>query len=274
MRTKQAITQTLLIVFGIVIVVVSLFPLVWMMLGSLKTDTEVFAIPFHFFPEAPNLANYAKLLENFDFIRSILITFAGAALFTLGTLTVCSLAAYAFARIDFPGKKALWTYFIMTMFIPSIALLIPAYIIIVRLNMLNTLWALILPAMASAPTIFFIRQFYLNIPISLEEAAALDGCSRFKTFLHVFVPMSYPVFVIMGIGAFLGYWNAYVWPVLTISNPALYPVMQQLAFYRSDHIKQYGVILAGSTLSAVPTIVLFLIFQEHIIKGIKIAGLK
>jgi multiple sugar transport system permease protein len=179
-----------------------------------------------------------------------------------------------FARLEFRFKRILWVYVIMTMFIPGMAILLTSFIVVNKLGMLDTLAVLVLPGVASAGSMFFIRQFYLNIPLALEEAALIDGAGRFRIFTSIFVPMSFPVFVIVGIGAYLGYWNSFVWPTMTITNPNLYQIMQYLYNFRSERSTEMGMLMAGSALAAAPTLVLFLIFQKYIISGIKISGLK
>jgi multiple sugar transport system permease protein len=119
-----------------------------------------------------------------------------------------------------------------------------------------------------------MRQFYLNIPAELEEAALIDGASRFKIYWHIFVPLSLPVFVLVGISSFLGYWNSLIWPIMTISDENLYQIMQLLAFFRSNESNQWAMIMAGSTIAALPTIIIFLIFQKHLVEGMKLSGLK
>lgn len=184
------------------------------------------------------------------------------------------MSAFVFARLDFPFKSALWIYVISTMFIPAMAILIPSFIVVTKLQMLDTLAVLIVPGIASAGSMFFIRQFYLNIPLALEEAAMIDGSTRFGTYRFIFLPMSFPPFVIVGIGAFLAYWNAYLWPIMTITNPKLYQVMQFLGNFRSERGSELGLLMAGSTLVAIPIIIIFLIFQRYLIQGIKISGMK
>jgi multiple sugar transport system permease protein len=184
------------------------------------------------------------------------------------------MAAYVFARLDFPFKNTLFVYVIITMFIPGMAILIPSYIVVAKLHMLNTLAVLIVPGIASAVNMFLMRQFYLNIPAELEEAALIDGASRFKIYWHIFVPLSLPVFVLVGISSFLGYWNSLIWPIMTISDENLYQIMQLLAFFRSNESNQWAMIMAGSTIAALPTIIIFLIFQKHLVEGMKLSGLK
>ncbi|SED96596.1 carbohydrate ABC transporter permease [Ruania alba] len=258
------------------IILAALFPLAWMAISGFKARNEVVTSPFQFFPDVWMPENYAQILADPGFTRALAVSFAGAVAFSTLTLAVNSMAAYVFARLDFAFKNVLWPAVLMTMFIPQMAILITSYIVVTRMGMLNTFWVLLVPGAASAVHVFFIRQFYLGIPTSLEEAALIDGAGRWKIFTHIFLPMSKPVFVVVGITSFLVFWNAYVWPILTITEPdsPLTQIQQYLATFRSERRVEYGLLLAGSTLAATPVIVLFLIFQRYIISGIRISGIK
>lgn len=262
------------VILGGLFVIASLFPLAWMVIAGFKSKTEVVETPFQFFPEVWLWQNYAQILADPTFLRTLAWTFFGAVLFTVGSLAVNSLAAYAFARLDFRFKKTIWAIVITTMFIPGMTILLTSFIVVTRLSMLDTLAVLVIPGLASAGMVFFIRQFYLNIPKSLEEAAMLDGCGRFGIFVRIFLPLSKPPFVVMGITAFLAYWNSYVWPILTITSPERFVLQQYLATFRSERSTELGLLMAGSVLAAAPVIILFLVFQRQIIGNIKMAGLK
>ncbi|MFK3677598.1 carbohydrate ABC transporter permease [Microbacterium sp. NPDC090218] len=262
------------VILGALFVLASLFPLAWMVIAGFKSKTEVVETPFQFFPEVWLWQNYTQILADPTFLRTLVWTFFGAVLFTVGSLAVNSLAAYAFARLDFRFKKTIWAIVITTMFIPGMTILLTSFIVVTRLSMLDTLAVLVIPGLASAGMVFFIRQFYLNIPKSLEEAAMLDGCGRFGIFTRIFLPLSKPPFVVMGITAFLAYWNSYVWPILTITSPDKFVLQQYLATFRSERSTELGLLMAGSVLAAAPVIILFLIFQRQIIGNIKMAGLK
>jgi len=274
MRRRNAWRRTLLAAVGGGVALVALFPLLWVVIAGFKGKTEVLATPFRFFPRKWLVENYTDILGDPIFRKAMLVTFGGAILFAALSLLVNAGAAYVFARLDFRFKRILWVYVIMTMFIPSMSILLTSFIVVNRMGMLDTLAVLVLPGVASAGSMFFIRQFYLNIPLALEEAALIDGAGRFRIFTSVFVPMSFPVFVIVGIGAYLGYWNSFVWPTMTITNPNLFQIMQYLYNFRSERSTEMGMLMAGSALAAAPTLVLFLIFQRYIISGIKISGLK
>nr|MBS1900472.1 carbohydrate ABC transporter permease [Actinomycetota bacterium] len=260
---------------GLLFLVAALFPLAWMVIAGFKAKTEVLSTPFQFFPEVWHWDNYTKILGDATFLRTLGWTFLGAILFTVLSLTVNSLAAYAFARLQFRFQRTLWVAVITTMFIPGMTILLTSFIVVTKLAMLDTLAVLVIPGAASAASVFFIRQFYLNIPASLEEAAMLDGCGRFGIFVRIFLPLSKPPFVVMGITAFLAYWNSYVWPIMTITSPEKFVLQQYLAEFRTGRgSSELGLLMAGSVLAAAPVVILFLIFQRQIIGNIKMAGLK
>ncbi|WP_169082487.1 carbohydrate ABC transporter permease [Paenibacillus sp. PL91] len=274
MKLQEQTLKTIMYVIGILIAIVALFPLVWMVIAGFKAKTEVLSSPFRFFPEKWLFSNYSAILSDPMFLKSMGVTFTGAVFFAALSLIINSMAAYVFARLEFRFKRTLWVFVICTMFIPGMAILLTSFIVVTEMKMLDTMAVLILPGVASAGHMFFIRQFYLNIPLALEEAALIDGANRWTIFTSIFFPMSYPVFVIVGIGSYLGYWNSFVWPTMTITNPDLFQIMQFLNTFRSERSTEMGLLMAGSTLAAIPTIILFLIFQKYIIKGIKISGLK
>ena len=262
--------------FSVIIVLVALFPLAWMAISGFKARQQVVSSPFQFFPDIWQPQNYVDILSDPQFSRAMLVSFGGALLFASMSLVVNSMAAYAFARLDFAFKRTLWFLTLMTMFIPGMAILLTSYIVVTKMGMLNTLAVLVVPGATAAVHIFFIRQFYLGIPTSIEEAALLDGAGRWLIFTKIFLPMSKPVFVVVGITSFLAFWNSYVWPIMTITEPdsSLTQIQQYLATFRSERRVEYGMLLAGSTLAATPVIALFLVFQRYIISGIRISGIK
>jgi multiple sugar transport system permease protein len=262
---------------GILVVLISLsilFPLAWMAIAGFKGRTEVLRSPFQFFPDMWRWSNYTSIAKDHEFLRAMIVTFIGALIFTALSLTVNSMAAYAFARLDFRGKRFWWVYCILPMFVPMMAILITSFVVVSKLGMLNTLAVLIIPGVASAIQMFFLRQYYLNFPVAVEEAALIDGASRWQIFVRVFLPQSAAPFVVVGLGSYLAYWNAYVWPILVITDPKLTQIMQFLGNFRSDRGNDWGMLMAGSTLAAIPTIILLLIFQRFIVNGVRISGMK
>jgi len=262
---------------GCLLIFLAVFPFIWMVVSSFKTKAEVFAIPLQLLPEIWNPVNYIAIFgdKNFPMMTSLLATFSVAASAVVLSLTLCTMAAYAFARIQFKFKRLLFGICISTMFIPGIAILITSFLVVHAIGMLNTWWVLVLPGLVSGYNIFFFRQFYLNMPTGLEEAALIDGCSRFKIYTSIYIPLSVPPLVVLGAGAFIGYWNSYLWPAMTVpSNKELMQVIQVLRSYSTFYGNDYGAVLAGATVAAIPPIILFLIFQRKIVAGVVLSGLK
>ncbi len=276
MKKNKLSMRLLIIIVVLSVAVAALFPLFWMFISSFKKNADIIALPLRFWPTVWTTENYELILlsKNFDIGSSLRYTLALTVLFTFLTLTVNAVAAYGFARLEFPGKTVLWALVMITMFIPSISTLVTSYTIVAKMGMVNTIWVLIIPGLASGGMIFFIRQFYLNFPLSLEEAGLVDGSTPMKNLLYIFLPASGPVFVIQGVGSFLGFWNNYLWPAITISDEQLYPIMLTLQFFKAQRAMKDGAVLAGSVITSLPPIILFLIFQRHIIEGIKMSGLK
>jgi multiple sugar transport system permease protein len=272
---KQTVPRRIAsVVLVVLISVTALFPLAWMAMAGFKGKTEVLRSPFQFFPDTWNPANYKEILKDPAFVRALVVTFVGAVIFTVLSLLVNSLAAYAFARLDFAFKGFWWLFCIIGMFIPMMAILLTSFVVVAKLGMLDTMAVLIIPGVASAAQMFFLRQFYLGYPVAVEEAALIDGASRWQIYLRIFLPQSKAPFVVVGIASFLAYWNSYVWPVLVITNPNLTQIMQYLGTFRSDRGNDWGLLMAGSTLAALPTIILVLIFQRYIVNGVRLAGMK
>lgn len=280
-RLKKKIRTGVDVLIASLITALILFPIIWMLPSAFKSRTELFSIPNHFFTLKPTLDNFKAVFEmrlnNYNFIRSLLVTTAIAAVTTIISVSINIIAGYAFARIEFRFKKILWVFFIVTMFVPGITIQLTSIKVVTDLNMINTMWVLIIPGLANSYQIFFFRQFYLGLPISIEEAAEIDGCSKFQTFLRVTLPISGTPLVVIGVGHFMGCYNSYIWPVLTISDNAnLTQVMQIIQLIKSSMTSRYGfgIVIAATLISMTIPITIFAIFQKKIIAGIATTGLK
>jgi multiple sugar transport system permease protein len=258
----------------VVVIATVVLPVAWMVIAGFKAKTEVVRTPFQFFPDVWIVENYTTILQDREFIQAMTATLIGGIVFTALSIAVNSMAAYAFARLDFRGKRLWWVFCIVPLFIPAFAILLTSFVVVTNLGMLDTWQVLIIPGVASAYQMFFIRQFYLSIPLALEEAAMIDGASRWRIFLRIFLPQSWGIFVVVGVTSFLGYWNAYVWPILTIHSPELVQIQQYLGTFRQERGTEWGLLMAGSLLSVLPLLILVLIFQRYIVNGVRISGLK
>ena len=262
---------------GGLMVLIASFPFLWMFVSSFKTKQEIYAVPLKILPESWEPVNYVNIMQdkNFPMLNAMIITFVIAFLAAFLSLWLNTMAAYAFARLQFRFKRVVWVICIFTMYIPGIAILITSYLVVFRLNMLNTFWVLLLPGLVSGYSIFFFRQFFLNIPNSLEEAALIDGCGRFRIYWNIFIPLSISPLVVLGANCFIGYWNSFIWPSMTVpSNPALMQVMQVVRSYTSFYGADYGAVLAGACVAAIPPILIFFIFQRWIVAGVVLSGIK
>lgn len=256
---------------------VALFPLFWMIISTFKSSKEILkANPLRFFPSVWTVENYQKLFSDttYPFLQSLGSTAFVAVTAALLSVTINSMAAYAFARLEFRGKTTLWRIAIFAMYIPGITILVTSFVVVNSLGMLDSYAVLILPGLAGAYAIFFFRQFFLAMPMAVEEAALIDGASRFRIFWNIFIPNAKSPYVIMGTGAFLSYWNSFLWPAMTVTSAKYVQVMQVIRSYNNMYANSYGVVLAGSALAAIPPILCFLCFQKYIVKGLMISGIK
>ena len=264
---------------ALLVVAAILFPIVWMLPAAFKDRTELFAIPNQFLPEEWSLDNFEKVftltLNGYNFTSSLLATFAVTTIATALSLLINMMAGYVFARMEFPMKNVIWWSVLITMFIPGITILLTSIRVVNILKMVDTLFVLIIPGVVSAYNIFYFRQFFLAIPKSLEDAALLDGLGHFGTFWHIFRPMSTTPMIVIGISVFMGYWNSFMWPTLTVSDNAQIAQVTQIIRVLSDaYAGNYGVVVAASLISIAIPLVIYLIFQKKILEGIATTGLK
>lgn len=287
-RAKRtiALNKVSLVMCYIVIAVVlfCLFlPFFLMIVSMFKSKSEIFPADYYIFPKNPSLVNFQWLaaLEKtsigVNFFQSLGITLLVAAVATVLSLIVNSLAGYAFARLNFPLKKVLFIVVISTMFIPGITILLTSIKVVADLNMTNTFMGLVLPGVANAYNIFFFRQFYLGFPKDYDESARVDGCNSFSIFFRIYLPSSATPMVIMGAGTFIGYFNSYLWPTLIIDNDhiglaQIMTIIQKL--FNQASTLGYGAVLAASFVALIPAVIVFIIVQRYIKEGIALTGVK
>jgi multiple sugar transport system permease protein len=253
-----------------------LAPLLWMVTTSLKSTAEVSKADLTFLPETPTTEGYEKILgaPQTPVGQWFLNSMIAATAQTLLVLIVATMAAYALARLSFPGKRIITALILATLFVPPISLLIPNYVIVSQLGWLDSLTAVIVPGAAGAFGVFFLRQFFLSMPIELEEAALLDGASRWKIFLTVIVPLSRPALATLALLTFLANWNDFLWPLYVLFSPERLTIQPGLSTLQSAYTTDYATILAGGAIASIPVLILFLISQRFVIEGIARGGLK
>jgi len=254
--------------------VIMLFPFYWMLSTSLKTQAEAQALPPTLWPTSMQWGNFAEVFATVPMARYLLNSFLIAVLVTIGTLVTSSLAAHAFARIEFPGRNVIFGVFLATMMIPFEVILIPDFILMHRLGWYNTYAALIIPWCSSAFAIFLLRQTFMTIPFELFEASLLDGCSHLRYLVSVALPLAVPALVTVGIVSFLGSWNSLLWPLVVTDIPELRPVQVGLAYFSTEAGTKYHLAAAAATVSILPIVLLYLVAQRQFVEGIARTGLK
>ncbi|MFW7432382.1 carbohydrate ABC transporter permease [Vagococcus carniphilus] len=271
LKSGKKIVVHLLLILGSFLMV---FPFVWMVLTALKTNTEAIAVPPTFFAEVPQWVNFTKIFTELNFGQFYLNTFISTAVITVGQVFFCSMAAYAFARLEFPFKNALFIILLSVLMVPGQIFLIPQYIIVQKLGLLDSIPALFLPGLFSAFGTFLLRQFFLTIPKEIEEAAIIDGCSRIKIFFTIIVPLSRSALISLSIFSLLYGWNSLLWPLIINTSTEKMTLSAGLASLSGQHSTDYPLMMAGSFLAVIPLIILFLIFQKQFIEGIALSGSK
>lgn len=253
---------------------VTVFPFLWMILTSMKTQGEAMAIPPSIFPASPNFAAYARIFNAFPFGSVYMNTILSTIITVVGQVLICSMAAYAFGRLQFPFKNALFLVVLSVLMVPGQIFLVPQYLIVQKLNLLDTLVALFLPNLFSAFGTFLLRQFYMSLPNELEEAAILDGCNRFQIFSKIMFPLTKSGMVALIIFTAKFAWNDFMWPLIVNTSPDKMTLGPALANLGGQYLNDFPGQMAGAVLAVIPMIILFFIFQKQFIEGIAQTGMK
>lgn len=267
---KKIIIMFFLVIFGIIM----MFPFVWTVLGSFKNLVEVSKYPPTFWPENPTFQNYRTVFQQMPFGRYYLNTAITSVAPTIITIFTATMAGYGFAKYDFTGKGLLFGLILSTMMIPYPATIVPLYVIVQRIGLIDTLWALIVVSLASAFGIFLMRQFCLTIPDDLLDAARIDGCSEFRIFTTIVIPLTKPALATLAIFAFSANWNSYIWPMLAINSRDLRTLAIAIPLFNGQFTQYPNLIYAASFMALIPIIVLYAFTQRYFTEGITMSGLK
>ena len=257
---------------GLVLVVT---PFVWMALGSVKTEGELRANPPTWWPQSPTLDNFRELFTRLDFPQYFTNSVVVAVVVTLGNLVFCSMLGYAFAKLDFVGRTWLFRLVLATLMIPGMVTLVPLFVLVSNLGMVNTYFGLILPFLAGPFGVFLMRQFIQGIPDELIDAGRVDGAGEFRIFARVVMPLCKPALATLAILTFLGSWNNFLWPLVVSSTEDMYTLPVALALVSvGQNSTQYGLLLAGAMVVVVPILIVFFALQKHFVQGLATTGLK
>lgn len=271
-RGRTFLRYLLLVVLALVFV----SPLVFMLVTSFKTRVEAAGVPPTWIPKDPTTQAYTSILGSAGtpvlrwFANSMVAAAANSAL----VVATAAMAAYPLARMRFRGRGVVFGLIVATLFVPPVILIIPNYLIVGDLKWLDTLAAVIVPTAASAFGVFFLRQFFLSLPLELEEAARLDGANLFQIFTRVVLPLSKPALVTLAVLAFLTNWNDFLWPVYVLFSPESQTLPAGLSTLQSANNVRYDLLMAGAVIASLPVLVLYCFAQRFIIEGVSRSGLK
>jgi multiple sugar transport system permease protein len=252
-------------------------PFVWMLLGSVKPEGELRRLPPTWLPQHVTLGNYRRLFAELDFPRFFVNSTLVALAVTVGNLVVCALLGYALAKMDFPGKRALFLLVLGMLMVPYVVLLVPQFVLISNMHLVNTYPGIILPILAVAMPfgVFLMRQYISGLPDELIDAARVDGAGEFRIFWAVIAPLTKPAQATLGILTFLGAWNNFLWPLVAAQTEDKYTLPVALALYSvGQNRTDYGLLLAGSVVVVLPVLLVFVALQRHFVQGIAMTGLK
>jgi multiple sugar transport system permease protein len=249
-------------------------PFLWMVLTSFKEISEILVYPPRWLPSVFTLDNYVRAFESAPFGRYYFNSIFVAVAVTIGQLITCSLAAFAFARLQFRGREILFFIFLGTMMIPGQVTMIPSFMVMHWLGWVDSYQALIVPGLASAFGTFLLRQFFLTIPRDLEDAAYIDGCSRFGALWRIIIPLSKPALATLAIFTFMGVFNDFLWSLVVIHSEEMRTVQLGLAIFQDRYTTEWDKMMAGSVMATLPILIVFFFAQNYFIKGITLSGLK
>ena len=258
-----------------------LVPLFWMLITSLQTEAETRQFPPVFVPESPQWSNYPDALAAAPFLRFMLNSTIVAVLVVAANLVLCSVAGYAFARLRFLGRGALFAVLMATLMVPFQVTMIPEFLIVKWLGVhvwdqlgIDHLGALIAPNLVTAFGIFLLRQFFLTIPVELEEAARIDGTSRLGVLFKIVLPLSLPALATLAALTFLDSWNAFLWPLIVITSQSQMTLPLGLTTFQGSHDTQWQLLMAGNVFSLLPMLLVFFAAQRYFVRSVAATGLK
>ncbi len=256
------------------IAAISLIPVLWMVSASFMLPGEASEVPLHFIPSRLTFEHYRALTERMNMGKYFINSFIIASAVTLISLVFNSMAGFAFAKYRFPGRENLFRFLLGGMVVPAQVTMLPLFLLLKTMGLVNTYIGAIIPGLASVFGIFLIRQFAAAIPDSLIEAARMDGASDFKVYRSVILPLCKPILLTLALFTFMGTWNDFMWPLIIMSDNANYTLPVAIANLRGEHLLDLELMMAGSVITILPVLILFLVFQRHYVRGIMVGGVK
>ncbi len=263
-----------LYLIAVFVAFLTFLPFLWMVSASLMPQGQANTYPPRLLPETIDTGHYYKLFTSLDLSGYLLNSAVISIGVTVFSLLINSMGGYAFAKFRFRRKDTVFNFLLTSMIIPGQVTMLPVFLTLKNLGLINTYWAIIVPGMASIFGIFLIRQYCYSIPDSLIEAAKMDGASDFKIYLKVILPLTKPILVTLGIFSFMGTWNDFLWPLIVMTDSGMYTLPVALANLMGEHVQDTELMMAGSVVTILPVLIVFLVMQKYYIKGIMMGSVK
>jgi multiple sugar transport system permease protein len=256
-----------------VVLALFLFPLLWMVDTAIKPNIQVFQLPPSLIPWTAMWDNFVTAWNYVSFGRFMLNDFIVSSIGTVIVLVTSSMAAYAFSRLRFRGRDSVFLLYILTLAVPQAVLVIPEFLIMKRLGWVDSYQGVIFPLAFTAFGTFLLRQFFRGLPTELDDAALIDGCSRWGILIRILVPLSRPALGVLGLFTFVGYWNNFLWPLIVLQSPDMNTIPLGLYQYQGQFMTEWDLMMSGATISMLPGIILVILLQRYLVDGISISGL-
>jgi multiple sugar transport system permease protein len=273
-RVGKGVRLTLFYLLLVIIALIFVLPYLMSIFAAFKPLPAILSQSPLRPPSPPTLANFRTLFSQYDFGRYLANTLIVTVILTAGQVTFSMMGAYAFARMEFPGRDSIFWLYLMTLMVPNVVTLVPLYVLFAHAHVLNTYWAIFLPYVLGVPySVFLMRQYFMTIPKEVMEAARLDGCSEAKILWRIVVPISRPILITATLLAFVFGWNNFLWPLIVTNSPSLNVLTVSIANFNSNFSVQWNLILAGALVALIPMVILFAIFQKHIVNSISLTGI-
>ena len=271
---------------ALIISLITVYPFLWMIATSFKPEAEIYSNSLSLFSDQFSLANYKKAFEVVPFGRYFLNSFYLAAMGVLTNVFLGALAGYSFAKLKFRGRRTMFSLLLSSMMIPGVITMIPQFLVLKSFplvggnnifgqggqGLINHYAAIILPGAVGAYAVFFMKQFFESLPDDLAEAARVDGCNEFRIFWNIYLPLILPAAITLGIMTFQSGWNSFMWPMIVLNSKDMMTVQVGLAAFQYQYNTQYGPLMAGTVISVIPTLLLFIFAQKYYIQGIAFSG--
>lgn len=270
LKLSNVIVFSVMLLIGICMVI----PFIWTLSSSFKNNNEIFSYPVKWIPEIFRWSNYEEVWSKIPFLSYYLNTVKLALIVTVGQVVTCSLAAYSFSKMKYPGRDKIFLCYIATMMVPWHAIMIPQFMVVKGLGLNDTHASLILINLFNAFGVFLLRQFMISIPDELSEAAKIDGCGQFHIYSRIILPICKPGIATLVVFTFNFMWNDYMAPMIYLTTDKLKTIQIGLAAFRSQYGSEYGLIMAGTVCALIPMVIIFFVGQKYLVEGIAHSGLK